>query len=215
MDDLWPVAALRVRSGDLELRYMDDETLAALARLAGDGVHAPEAMPFTVPWTRGTPTQVARSVLAYQWGARAQASPEKWNLELAVVRDGEVLGTQELTAQDFLVTRSAETGSWLGLRHHGQGVGTRMRLMILHLLFEGFDGLRATTSAFADNASSNGVTRRIGYTENGIDVVTREGKAAESRRYVLDRATWDARPASLRPDVTLVGIEAAREQLGL
>ena len=87
--------------------------------------------------------------------------------------------------------------------------------MILHLLFEGFDGLRATTSAFDDNAPSNGVTRRIGYAENGVDVLAREGKPVASRRYVLDRATWDARPAELRPDVTLVGVEAAREQLGL
>ncbi len=54
MDDLWPLAGLRVRSGDLELRYMDDADVHALARLAADGVHAPEAMPFTVPWTRGT-----------------------------------------------------------------------------------------------------------------------------------------------------------------
>ena len=215
MDDLWPLAGLRVRSGDLELRYMDDADVYALARLAADGIHAPDAMPFTVPWTRGTPTEVARSILTYQWGARASVTPETWKLELAVVRSGEVLGTQSLMASDFLVSRTAETGSWLGLRHHGQGVGTRMRLMILHLLFEGFDGLRATTSAFADNASSNGVTRRIGYTENGVDVLAREGTPAESRRYVLDRATWDARPPELRPDVTLVGVEAAREQLGL
>ena len=90
-----------------------------------------------------------------------------------------------------------------------------MRLMILHLLFEGFDGLRATTSAFDDNTASNGVTRRIGYAENGVEVLAREGKPATSRRYVLDRAAWDARPASLRPDVTLVGVEAAREQLGI
>ena len=75
MDDLWPLAALRVRSGDLELRYMDDADVHALARLAADGVHAPDAMPFTVPWTRGTPTEVSRSVLTYQWGARASASP--------------------------------------------------------------------------------------------------------------------------------------------
>ena len=111
-----PSQRLRVRSGDLELRYMDDADVHALARLAADGVHAPDAMPFTVPWTRGTPTEVARSVLAYQWGARASASPEKWNLELAVVRDGEVLGTQSLTAQrlpghahrgDRVVARSA------------------------------------------------------------------------------------------------------------
>lgn len=215
MDDLWPLAGLRVRSGDLELRYMDDADVHALARLAADGVHEPGAMPFTVPWTRGTPTEVARNVLTYQWGARASVSHQRWTVELAVVRDGEVLGTQGLMASDFPVTRTAETGSWLGLRHHGQGVGTRMRLMILHLLFEGFDGLRATTSAFDDNAPSNGVTRRIGYVENGVDVLAREGEPTLSRRYVLDRATWDGRPAELRPEVDLVGIAAVREQLGL
>src|SRR5690242_4975231 len=107
MDDLWPLAALRVRSGDLELRYMDDADVRALALLAAEGVHADDAMPFTTPWTRGTPTEVARGLLAYQWGARGSASPEKWNLELAVVRDGEVLGTQALMATDFGVTRTA------------------------------------------------------------------------------------------------------------
>jgi len=215
MDDLWPLTALRVRSGDLELRYMDDADLHALARLAADGVHAPEAMPFTQPWTRGTPIEVARRLLAYQWGVRASVSPEKWTVELAVVRDGEVLGIQALTASDFLVTRTAETGSWLGLRHHGQGIGTRMRLMILHLFFDGFDGLRATTSAFGDNGPSNGVTRRLGYAENGTEVLAREGRPAVSRRYVLDRAAWDARPTDLRPEVSLDGVDGARDQLGI
>ncbi|WP_456825013.1 GNAT family N-acetyltransferase [Cellulomonas sp. P5_E12] len=213
--DLWPLAGLRVRSGDLELRFLDDEHLVALARLAADGIHPPEAMPFTVPWTRGTPTEVARSVLTYLWTRRASVAADSWSLELAVVRAGEVVGTQALIAKDFLVTREAETGSWLGLRHHGQGLGTRMRLMILHLLFDGFDGRRATTAAFDDNGPSKGVTRRIGYVPNGVDVVAREGKPALSNRYVLDRAAWDARPAELRPAVTLVGVEAVREQLGI
>lgn len=215
MEDLWPLSGLRVRSGDLELRYMDDTDVVALARLAADGIHTPDLMPFTVPWTRGTPTEIARSILTYQWGARASFTQDNWKLELAVVRDGEVLGTQSLMASDFLVTRTAETGSWLGLRHHGQGIGTRMRLMILHLFFDGLGGLRATTSAFEDNPASNAVTRRLGYTENGTAVLAREGEPAISRRYLLNRATWEARPDALRPDVTLVGIEAAREQLGL
>jgi RimJ/RimL family protein N-acetyltransferase len=194
---------------------MDDADVYALARLASEGVHAPDAMPFTVPWTRGNPTEVARSVLGYQWGARAAAAPSRWTIELAVVRDGEVLGTQALMAGEFPVTRTAETGSWLGLRHHGQGIGTRMRLMVLHLLFEGFDGRRATTNAWDDNAASNAVTRRIGYAENGIDVLAREGRPTTSRRYVLDRAAWDARPTELRPEVTLAGIAGARDQLGI
>jgi RimJ/RimL family protein N-acetyltransferase len=172
-------------------------------------------MPFVFPWTRGTPLEVARSVLTYQWSARAAVAPERWKLELAVVRDGEVVGAQALMTADFPITRTAETGSWLGRRHQGQGLGTRMRLMILHLLFEGFDGRFATTSAFDDNGPSTGVTRRIGYADNGIELVDRLGQLATSRRYLLDRATWDARPAALRPDVTLHGVERAREQLGL
>ena len=67
-----------------------------------------------------------------------------------------------------LVTRTAETGSWLGLEHQHGGVGTRMRLMILHLLFEGLDAQHATSSAFVDNPGSSGVSRRIGYRENGV-----------------------------------------------
>ena len=213
--DLWPLADLRVTCGDLELRYLDEPTLTGLAQVASEGIHAPETMPFTGTWTRGTPQEVARSILTYQWGKRAATTPDDWHIDLALVRDGEVLGTQGIMAKAFPVTRSAETGSWLGRRHQGQGLGTRMRLMILHLLFDGFDAQVATTTAFADNAASNAVTRRLGYAPNGVGVDAREGQPALSNRYVLDRAAWDARPAELRPDVTLVGVDRAREQLGL
>jgi RimJ/RimL family protein N-acetyltransferase len=213
--DLWPLSALRVTCGDLELRYLDEPALTALAQVASEGIHDPALMPFTGTWTRGTPQEVARSILTYQWGKRASTTPDEWHIDLAVVRDGVVLGTQGAMATAFPVTRTAETGSWLGRSHQGQGVGTRMRLMILHLLFEGFGAQAATTSAFADNPASNRVTRRIGYAPNGVDTVAREGVATVSNRYVLDRAAWEARPDDLRPDVTLVGVDGAREQLGI
>ena len=212
---LWPLTDLRVVSGDLELRYLDDALLFELAELAGEGVHAPDAMPFTFPWTRGTPQETARSVLTYNWNARAQISTEKWAIELAVVRDGRALGIQSIMAKDFLVTRTLETGSWLGLRHQGAGVGTRMRLMILHLAFEGLGTQVATTSAFDDNPASNGVTRKIGYQENGRDTVAREGQPVVSQRYALDRAAWDGRPEALRPEVTLHAVAGVRELLGV
>jgi RimJ/RimL family protein N-acetyltransferase len=215
MSRVWPVAGVVVRSGDLELRYLDDELVQQLALLAGDGVHATDFMPFSFPWTRGTPDEVARSVLQYQWKLRSTFSAAEWALELAVVRDGEVLGVQGMRSEGFAVTRSAETGSWLGLRHQGQGVGTRMRLAVLHLLFEGLDAQRATTAAFADNGPSNGVTRRLGYRENGTATLVRDGDAVVSRRYVLERADWDARPAAQRPAVTMEGIDPLRDFLGL
>lgn len=210
---LWPFPALRVTSGDLELRYLDDDLLMQAALVAADGIHDAEAMPFTVPWTRGTPDEVAASVLRYQWNARSQLSPERWNLELGVLRGGEVVGIQGAHATDFPVTRQAETGSWLGRRFHGQGIGTRMRRMMLHLLFEGLGADRATTAAFADNPSSVGVTRRLGYRENGRETLAREGAAVESIRYVLTRDAWAADAA--RPQLVLEGVDGVRRYLGL
>ena len=212
---LWPLTGLRVVSGDLELRYLDDPLLFQLAELAGDGIHAPEAMPFNAPWSRGTPQEIARSVLTYQWSARSRITPQEWTLELAVIRDGEVLGVQSMVTKDFPVTGQVETGSWLGLRHQGAGVGTRMRLMILYLAFEGLGAQAATTSAFEDNVASNGVTRKIGYQPDGREVVAREGAATGSLRYRLERSDWENRADALRPEVTLHGVDGVRELLGV
>ncbi|WP_029291999.1 GNAT family N-acetyltransferase [Cellulomonas sp. HZM] len=213
--DHWPLVDLAVTSGDLTLRYVDDELLPQVAALAARGVHAPDAMPFYFPWTRGSADDVARSVLTYHWRTRAETSPDRWALELALIRDGEVLGVQGMTASDFPVLRTAETGSWLGLEHHGQGLGTRMRLMILHLLFDGLGAERATTGAFADNPASLGVTRKLGYRANGDDRLAREGVATTSLRFALDRADWQTRPEHHRPPIELHGVPATRELLGL
>lgn len=213
--EVWPLTGLRVVCGDLELRSPDDRLLLDVARLAAQGVHAPDYMPFLVPWTQGTPTQVARSVVTYQWGLRQRTWPQDWAIELALVRDGEPLGMQGVYAKDFLVTRTAETGSWLGLRHQHGGVGTRMRLMVLHLLFEGFGARYATSSAFTDNPGSSGVSRKIGYRENGVLHQSRADGPVDSQLFELSRAAWDARPAALRLDVRVEGLGPVKEQLGL
>lgn len=124
---LWPPARLRIQAGDLELRYLEDDLMVQLADLAGHGVHEPEAMPFVFPWTRGTPTEVARSLLGYQWRARASVTPQRWCLELAVLYCGEPVGIQAIEAEEFLVAGMVTTGSWLGQEHQGGGLGTRMR----------------------------------------------------------------------------------------
>ncbi len=214
-DALWPPLGLRVVGAGLELVWARDDLLLDLARLAAGGVHDEASMPFGVPWTRGTPVEVARSTLQYNWRSRGSMSPDSWDLALVVRRDGEVLGMQGIMAKGFPVTRVAESGSWLGRAHHGQGIGSRMRLLILHLLFDGFDARAATTTAFADNAASLGVTRKLGYRENGMKTASREGAAVEQVMFRMERADWEARPEWMRLDVELHGVGPVRELLGI
>lgn len=191
--ELWPAAGLRVQAGDLELRWIDDEALLALANLASRGVHNLDSMPFAFPWTRGTPVQVARSVLAYQWRARAQVSSEGFDLELAVCWRGQVVGVQSLHAPEWGLLRQGETGSWLGLDFQGRGIGTQMRALMLALAFDGLDAREVTSAAFADNAASNAISRRVGYLDNGLIWRAREGSPARLQLFRMPREQWDER----------------------
>jgi len=211
---LWPASALRARAGDLELRWIDDEVLVELAELAGRGIHSPDAMPFEHPWTRGTPDEVARSVLTYQWSLRGNVSPHAFVIELAVLHEGVPVGIQGLTAKDWTVLRTVNSGSWLGREHQGRGIGTRMRALVLHLAFEGFGAVEATSGAFADNAASNAVSRRVGYEHDGAFMAAREGTAVLHNRYRMTRERWEslrgAHAALLGAPVELAGVEAVR-----
>ncbi|UFU05260.1 GNAT family N-acetyltransferase [Ruania halotolerans] len=216
---LWPPAGLQVRTGDLELRYLDDALLVELAELASRGVHQPDAMPFMVPWTRGTPEEIARGVLRYQWQVRAEMSSHAWGLELAVLHQGRPVGIQAVGGKDVPTTRTLGTGSWLGREYQGQGIGTRMRALVLHLAFDGFGAQVARTSAWVDNAASNAVSRRLGYRENGCMREVREGDAVEHRAYRLNRADWEAHRIAhpeLHPgEVHYDGLAAVRAFLDL
>lgn len=211
---LWPAAGVSVRSGDLELRWIDDDLLLELARVAGRGIHDPDAMPFEHPWTRGTPEDVARSVLAYQWNARPQVSPARFVLELGVLVQGEPVGVQGLVADDWAVLRRIQTGSWLGAAHQGRGIGKRMRVLALQLIFAGLEAREATSGAFADNPASNAVSRRVGYEPNGTVPVAREGVSVPHHNYRMSRERWesltDLHTGILGAPVDLVGVDALR-----
>jgi RimJ/RimL family protein N-acetyltransferase len=211
LTDVWPLFGLVLRTPRLELRLPSPDQLAALAELADEGVHDPAEMPFLTPWTDLPPGPRGRSVAQYQWSTWGALTPQHWSVEFAVLRDGEVLGVQGLTARDFAVTGQVTTGSWLGRKHQGQGVGTQMRAAVLHLAFAGLGARWATSSAFRDNAPSNAVSRRLGYAEDGIEVLEVRGRERVDRRYRMDRATWE-RTRTL--PVTIEGLDPCRELLG-
>ena len=188
----WPLFGLRIRTPQLMLRMPTLEDLDALADLAYDGIHDPAEMPFGVPWTDAAPDERARATLQYHWGQWSSWMPAKWTLELAVLQDGVAVGLQGISATDFAIVREVGSGSWLGRRYQGQGVGTEMRAAVLHFAFAGLGAEFATTEAFLDNHASLGVSRKLGYQRDGIERQSRRGKAVTLQRMRLSRAQWEA-----------------------
>jgi RimJ/RimL family protein N-acetyltransferase len=190
--EYWPLFGLRLSTPRLELRVPDLADLAQLAETAVAGVHDPGSQPFLVPWTDGSPEEVARGTLQFHWRMLGQWSPSQWSLNFVTVLDGQVIGTQSIDARNFATLREVGTGSWLGRAQHGNGFGTEMRAAVLELAFAGLDAQSATSEAFADNAASYAVSRKLGYTDDGIARHVVRGQAVTGRRLRLDRPGWAA-----------------------
>jgi RimJ/RimL family protein N-acetyltransferase len=122
-------------------------------------------------------------------------TPEDWNLQLAVFLRGAVVGTQGVAAQDFAITREVRTGSWLGQRYQGQGIGTEMRAAVLHLAFAGLNAESAVSGALADNQASAGVSRKLGYQPNGIFRRRVRDALGYEHRFALTRSRWQQHAA--------------------
>jgi ribosomal protein S18 acetylase RimI-like enzyme len=179
---LWPLFGLSVTTPRLSLRYVDDDLGAQLAELAAGGIHDPET-------TR-----------------------EHWDLNLAVGTGDTVVGMCSIHSDGFPATRTAATGSWLGRRYQGQGLGREMRRAALHLIFGGLDADRATTSAWHDNAGSLGVTRSLGYEEIGARKQLRRDRLDTMLDFSMTRPRWRILHAG--NDIQLTGIAPVREFLG-
>ncbi|WNV91601.1 GNAT family N-acetyltransferase [Umezawaea sp. Da 62-37] len=192
--DAWPFRHLVLRTPRLELRPDDDEGLLELVEEARLGVHPPDRMPFAVAWTDVPAEDLGRNALQHFWRARAALAPAGWTLNFLVRFDGRVIGTQEVTARDFAVTGEVDTGSWIGLRHQGKGIGTEMRAAVLMFAFDHLGATRGRSAAWSENAQSLGVSRKLGYVEDGTRRVTRRGQASDDVRLLVTRDRF-IRPA--------------------
>jgi RimJ/RimL family protein N-acetyltransferase len=211
LEDAWPLFGLRIRTPRLELRLPTDDGLLPLLAVALDGIHPPEEMPFGVAWTDAPRPAFERGFLQHHWQMRAGWSPQRWQLNLVAVVDGAIVGSQSIHAEDFAIHRVVDTGSWLGRRWQGRGLGKEMRHGVLGFAFEGLGARWAESGAFLDNAASNAVSRALGYEENGRGSYAPRGEAREMQKWRLAADVWRLRP---HPEVAIEGLEACRDLFG-
>jgi RimJ/RimL family protein N-acetyltransferase len=205
----WPVADLVVRTPRLELRIPTEDELVALARLAGEGIHDPGWMPL-MGWTDQPSPALERGVLYWHWGRRGDWMPTSWNYNPVVFVDGEVAGTQGMSAINFAKLRVVETGSWLGRRYQGQGIGKEMRAAILHLAFAGLGAEEAISGFWHDNEPSRRVSDSLGYEANGEQWLLRRDERDLQKNVRLRREVWESRR---RDDITIEGLDDATLEL--
>lgn len=196
----------------MTLRYAGDDDVLALAELATKGIHDPATMPFLFPWTDAEPPLLLRNSAQWYWRQRADWLPERWSVPFATVVDGDVVGMQGMEAEHFAVLRQVSTGSWLGRTHQGQGIGKEMRAAVLHFAFAGLGADWAVSGAFHDNGASLGVSRSLGYEEEGRRLALRRDAPDWLVGLRLSRAAWEQQR---RDDIEIDGLEPCLSLFGV
>lgn len=206
--DIFPAFALRIECGPVTLRPMREADVVKVSELVSDGIHAEGSRPFLLPWNLSK-TQPLES-LQYYYRNWANFTPESWTLELAVERDGVMVGAQCIVANNFNVVRHGETGSWLGLAHQGRGTGTLMRQAVLSFAFDHLGAVEMRSGAWADNPNSHRVSEKCGYQTCGYQILNRQGEPTRQDDFVVTPTTFVRPPY----EVVVTGADAFRKAIG-
>jgi RimJ/RimL family protein N-acetyltransferase len=184
----WPMFDLRLTTDDLQLKHLTESDLGSLAAiLPEDAEQDPSST--TYPGLDGDRN---RGVVVHQdyWRARGRWRPESWALSFGVFRDGELVGYQGLEGDDFARLRTVDSSSFLATASRGHGLGKQMRAAVLALAFGALGARFAITSAWSENHASLGVSRSLGYVDNGVTVHPRGDSVGEMAHMRLTREQW-------------------------
>jgi RimJ/RimL family protein N-acetyltransferase len=203
---LWPMFDLRLTTTDLELRHLTEEDLPRLADMLPTDVELDPTA--TVYDGLGSSHQRGVIVAQEYWKGRGAWRPESWALSFGVFHDGLLIGSQGLEGEDFPTLRTVDSSSFLAVDARGRGWGKQMRRAVLALAFGRLEAEFAVTSAWHDNVESLGVSRSLGYEDNGV-VQHRRDKGSDAMVHLrLTRNTWESRGSA--DDVTIEGFEPCR-----
>ena len=214
---LWPLFDLRLATPDLALRHLTEADLPELTRVLPLDV---ELNPADFRF-HGMEAGQQRGVALSQsyWRSLGTWTPDSWAVRFGVFHQGELVGAQVLEGDDFLVLRTVDSASFLTTAARSRGWGKQMRRAVLALAFGPLGAEYAITSAWHDNAASLGVSRSLGYVDNGIERHRREGQVAPDQpvddmlHLRLSRADWERRGGA--DGITIEAFDACRPLFGL
>ena len=210
-EPVWPLFDLRLTCNDTVLRPVRETDLNELARILPDDFeHDPSS-----GLLLGLDLASNRRRLLFQnyWRNWGTWSVESWTLDFCVIYQGRVVGIQALEAEHFVELRTVDSGSWLAPDYRGVGLGTSMRIAILGFAFDHLGAQAAITSARFENAASLGVSRRIGYRDNGVSTSRSPSGPCQLQHMRLTRAQWHE--SSLGDSVLVTGLSGCALYFGL
>ena len=210
-EPVWPLFDLRLTFNDTVLRPVRETDLNQLARILPDDYeHDPDSTLLA-----GLDLTSNRRRLLFQnyWRNWGTWSVESWILDFCVIYHGQLVGIQALEAEHFVALRTVDSGSWLAPEYRGMGIGTNMRIAILAFAFDHLGAQAAITSARLENAASLGVSRRIGYRDNGVSTSRSPSGPCQLQHLRLTRAQW--RQGSLGDSVVVTGLSDCALYFGL
>ena len=205
-----PLYALRLTTPRLELRLGTTKDLVELGRLAREGIHPPEEMPFEVPWTdRSHEEGFVDSFVDFHETALREWRPQKWSLNLIAFLQGLPIGSQTVGAENFASAREVGTGSWLGQAFQRRGLGTEMRTAVLELAFRELGAQVALSASMFGNEASKRVSEKLGYEITGTSTSAPRREPQQKYDLRIGRENWNP-PFPIE----IEGAEASRALFG-
>jgi RimJ/RimL family protein N-acetyltransferase len=186
---MWSTHLDELHDAGLRLRPPVEDDVPTITRICRD--------PDIQRWTRvPSPYTQAHARQFVHLSADALATGEGLHL-LAVDEDEQILGAAGLSVDGAEL--SGDLGYWVAPEARGRGVATRSSRLLCRLAFDrlglGYVGLMAA----ADNAVSNAVARRLGFTLEGTRVQAMiDGPSGDPDAPRCDGHIWGLRPGELQ-----------------
>ena len=208
---MWPLFDLRITFNNTVLRPVRETDLNELARILPDDYeHDPSS---SLLLGLDLASNRRRLLFKNHWRNWGTWSVESWTLDFCVIYQGQVVGIQALEADHFVELRTVDSGSWLAPDYRGAGLGTSMRIAILRFAFDHLGAQAAITSARSENAASLGVSRRMGYRDNGVSTSRSPSGPCQLHHMCLTRDQWQK--SSLADSVVATGLIGCALNFGL